>query len=485
MLIALTAPSAVNGMQAQRGFSTDYDEWAKFGVSGWSGDDVLPYFRKLEADQDFSGPNHGDNGPIKVKRIPENDWSELTLAFRDALDKRGLPRLTDLNAQTGDGAGPTPINADGGARISSASAYLGADVRRRSNLTIMANTSVKRIHFDGRRAVAVETDTGTVINASTIIVSAGAIQSPALLLRSGIGPAGELAQAGITPVADRRGVGRNLVNHPFLIVSSFIRKPGRQHNWKHVRNPATMFVRYSSKADGEPSDMVLSLYERNYSLLEADPLGRQIAQTMVTMNRSYSRGTIRLNDSAPDGPPRIEANVLDDPRDLSRMVEGFRMLCEIFNEKPVAPLLEYSFISDMMIGIPPTGLTAAMLKDDPIAWLVSKVGSFAMDRIPPVRRHFLSAGGRDINRILAESETLEENVRDMTGMAAHPAGTCRLGSLDDPDAVLDSRCRVIGVEGLRVVDASIFPTLMRGGPNIPTIMAAEKAADMIREDITN
>src|SRR3546814_4011357 len=112
-----------------------------------------------------------------------------------------------------------------------------------------------------------------------------------------------------------------------------------------------MFVRYSSKAFGEPSDMVLSLYERNYSLLGVDPLGRQFAQTMVTMNRSYSRGAVRLNDDEPAGAPRIEANVLGDPRDLARMVEGFRLLCEIFSEESVASLIEYSFVANMMMGI--------------------------------------------------------------------------------------------------------------------------------------
>lgn len=477
--------STVNGMQAQRGFITDYDDWSRFGVVGWSGDAVLPYFRKLEADRDFGGQNHGDCGPIPIHRTPESDWSALTLALRAALEKRGMPRLTDLNAESGDGTGPTPFNSDGGVRVSTASAYLGPEVRRRPNLTIMAETAVRKVLFEESRAVGVTTDAGAIIKAATIIVCAGAVHSPALLLRSGIGPVEELKQAGISPVADRRGVGRNLVNHPFLIASSYVRKAGRQRDWRRVRNPATMFVRYSSKALGEPSDMVLSLYERNYSLLENDRLGRQMAQTMVTMNRSYSRGAIRLNNDDPDGAPRIEANVLSDPRDLARMVEGFQLLCEIFSEEPVASLIEYSFVANMMMGIPPSGLTAAMLRDDPGAWLISQIGSLAMDWVPAIRRHFLAAGGREINSILADPQALETAVRDMAAMAAHPAGTCRLGSMDDPEAVLDSRCRVIGVEGLRVVDASIFPTLMRGGPNIPTIMAAEKAADMILEDLAN
>lgn len=475
--------STVNGMQAQRGFITDYDDWASFGVVGWSGSDVLPYFRKLEADNDFNGPDHGNAGPIELHRTPDTDWSPLTTALRTALEKRGLPRIADLNTQVGDGTGPTPFNARDGVRISTASAYLGTEVRQRKNLTIMARTAVRHIIFEGQNAVAVATEAGTTIKGAMVVVSAGAIHSPTLLLRSGIGPADELAEVGVTAIANRRGVGRNLVNHPFLIVSSFIRPHGRQRNWRRVRNPATMFARYSSTAFGEPSDMVISLYERNYSLLRADPLGRQIAQTMVTMNRSYSRGTVRLNDAATSSIPRIDANVLGDPRDLARMVEGFKLLCAVFSEEPVSSLLEYSFVSNMMMGIPPSRLTAAMLRDDPAAWLVSRVGGLAMDYLPAIRRHFLAAGGRDINDILADQESLETVVRDMAAMAAHPAGTCRMGSLTDPDAVLDSRCRVIGVEGLRVVDASIFPSLMRGGPNIPTIMAAEKAADMILEDL--
>src|SRR3546814_18484028 len=141
--------------------------------------------------------------------------------------------------------------------------------------------------------------------------------------------------------------------------------------------------------------MVLSLYERNYSLLGVDPLGRQFAQTMVTMNRSYSRGAVRLNDDEPAGAPRIEANVLGDPRDLARMVVGFRLLCEFFREEPVTSMIEYSFVANMMMGIPQTGLTAATLRADPGSWLLSRVGSHAMTWVPGLRRDYLTAGVRE------------------------------------------------------------------------------------------
>jgi 5-(hydroxymethyl)furfural/furfural oxidase len=474
--------STINGMHAQRGLPRDYDEWRQQGVDGWGWDDVLPYFKKLETDVDFDGPMHGKDGPIEIRRVPERSWSKLTLALREALDKRGVPRLQDFNAEKGDGTAPTPLSNGRDARISTSMAYLTSAVRTRANLRIMANTEVLRVTFQGRAVTGVEIPGGKNLRASNVMLCAGAIHSPGLLLRSGIGPGTELQLAGIAPIADRPGVGRNLLNHPILTISSHVRPAGRQHHFRTVRPPVPMIVRYSSELPGEATDLVLNLWERVPGPLANDPLGRQLSQLMVILNKSHSQGLVQLNPAQPNGPLKIQARILSDPRDLERMVGGFRMVCQILTEDPVASLIDYPHIGNMALGIAPDYLTLKLLHDNRVARVVSSLGAFGMDYLPGFRGKYMRKAGRDIASILAEPSKLPEFIRKVTSMGGHPAGTCRLGREDQPDAVVDSRCCVIGVEGLRVVDASIFPTLMTAGTNVPAIMVGEKGAEMALQD---
>jgi 5-(hydroxymethyl)furfural/furfural oxidase len=375
------------------------------------------------------------------------------------------------------------LNNSKDARMSTSVAYLTPSVRGRGNLRIMAKTEVLRLNLDGRRLIGVDIDGGRTLRAANVVVCAGAINTPALLLRSGIGPAEQLKEAGVAVAADRPGVGRNLRNHPILNVSSHIKRGGRQHNFRSVRPPCPMIVRYSSRLPGVAStDMVLNLWERSPGPLENDPMGRQLAQLMVILNKSHSQGEVRLNPADPMGPPRIAANILGDHRDLNRMVAGFHMVCDMLREEPMASLIDHAFISNMALGIAPDALTLKLLQDNRRARLLSIALSVAMDYVPGLRGKAMRDAGRDIASILAEPEKLPDFVRSVTAMGGHPAGTCRLGGSEDLEAVVDSRCRVIGVEGLRIVDASIFPTLMTAGTNVPVIMSAEKAADMAIQD---
>jgi 5-(hydroxymethyl)furfural/furfural oxidase len=474
--------STINGMHAQRGLPRDYDEWRQFGVEGWGWEDLLPYFKKLESDFDFGGPLHGKDGPIEIRRVPEMQWSKLTLALREALDKRGVPRLQDFNAERGDGMAATPLSNGPQARMSTSVAYLTSAVRARANLGILTNTHVNRVALDGRRVTGVEIGDGKTMRSANVIVCAGAIHSPALLLRSGIGPGRDLREAGIATVADRPGVGRNLINHPILTVSSHVKRAGRQHNFRSVRPPVPMIVRYSSQTPGESTDMVLNLWERLPGPLADDPLGRQLSQLMIILNKSHSQGVVQLNPAEPLGPVKIKANILGDSRDLERMVSGFRMVCEILSEKPVADFIDHSFIDNMALGIPPDAITMKMLQDNGTARLISTMGALSADYMPGMRKKSMRKAGRDIASILAEPNALPEFIRKVTSMGGHPAGTCRLGGTNQTDAVVDSRCRVIGIDGLRVVDASIFPTMMTAGTNVPAIMAGEKGAYMALED---
>ena len=228
--------SMINGMHAQRGLPRDYDGWREQGVTGWGWSDVLPFFRKLENDHDFSGPEHGQDGPIDIMRVPEDRWSPLSHAFRDTLTAKGAASFEDLNSFHGDGVGPVPLNTSP-TRRASALAYLDEKVRLRPNLTILPETSVRRLIFEGKRVKGVEIDEASsqrMIAAGDTIVSCGAIHSPLLLLRSGIGPGQQISDAGVELIADRAGVGRNLSNHSMFSMSALVAPSGRA---AHTQGP--------------------------------------------------------------------------------------------------------------------------------------------------------------------------------------------------------------------------------------------------------
>lgn len=475
--------SSINGMHGQRGVPRDYDEWRQLGVVGWGWDDVLPYFKRMETDLDIHDEKHGDSGPVSVCRVPEDKWSPLTLALREVFDARGLPRLKDANAGDGDGTMATTLSNSADARASSAIAYLTRDVRARSNLHIMSDTKVARILFDGQRVSGVRLQNGRAIKAENVFVCAGALQTPGLLLRSGIGPAADLREAGIDVVADRPGVGNNLLSHPTIMVVSHLKRAGRQLDLS-VRPPVPMLVRYSSGYPGcPPTDMQINLWERNPGPLKNDPLNRQMSWFMILLQKSYSTGFVRLDPASPDAPLNIDFKLLVDDRDRGRIVDAFRMCSDILLRGPLAPLVNESFIPNMSLGKAPDGMTARLLTDTLQAKLISTVGAFAMDYIPGVRAAAMRDAGLDIRTALARSESeIEELMKQIVNPSGHPAGTCRMGDPERRETVLDSRCRVIGVEGLRVVDASIFPTLMNGGTNFPVLMAAEKVSAMAIED---
>jgi 5-(hydroxymethyl)furfural/furfural oxidase len=474
--------STVNGMHAQRGLARDYAEWQQLGARGWNWDGVLPYFKKLENDLDFAGPSHGKDGPISISRIAQNNWSRLTLALHEALQKEGIRDLQDFNADDGDGMAPTPLNNDRETRISAATAYLTQAVRARRNLEVRSGVTVRRVLIENNRARGVEIE-GQQWLAREVILSAGAIHSPALLLRSGIGPGRMLQESGIPIVCERAGVGRNLRNHPFFSITCHLTPGGRQHRFRVVRQPVPMIVRYSSKLSGcESTDMVLNLWERIPGPLADDPFGRQLAQMMVLLNKSHSLGEIALNPANPFGSPRIVGNILGDESDVERMVGAFKFVSRLLTSMPMARFVDHCFVDKMALGSPPDAMTLKLLQDNRRARMLSGAASFVLDYVPGMRRKVLAESGTSVDRLLADADRLPEVLRKISNPGGHPMGTCRMGDGADSQAVTDSDCRVIGIDGLRVVDASIFPTPITGGTNIPVIMAAEKAADIMLRD---
>lgn len=467
--------SSINSMHAQRGLPADYEEWRQFGVVGWGWNDVLPFFKRLETDCDFHNDMHGSSGPIHIRRVPEQDWSGLSRAMAAAMTRRGYRQLEDINGDTGDGFGAVPLNFVGTRRLSSATAYLTADVRKRPNLQIITDAEVSSLLIEQQRVVGATFQAAgqtQSIRAGETIVSAGAIHTPALLLRSGIGPAADLQAAGITPVLDRPGIGAILNNHALVVLSAHIKRSARAQ--RHVAPPSSMLLRYSSGMPGCPeTDMLLNVWERLINPLRWDPLGHQLATFFPTINKPASTGSIRLNSSRTLD---IKFNLLDDPRDMDRMVACVKLLHALLNDTAVAPLVNVAFAPAF------TPLTQALMQNNAKAQLLSAAGAAVLSGPDALRERALRDAGTPLDQLIADEEKLRTTIKYSIIASGHVSGTCRMGDPADRNTVTDSRCKLVGVDGLRVVDASIFPTLMAAGTNLSVMMAAEKAAAMIVED---
>jgi len=468
--------SAINGMHAQRGAPLDYDEWERFGVRGWSWNEVLETFKQVETDRDFAGSLHGRSGPLEIERIPESDWGPLSLATRAVLQTRGIPNVADLNAEYGEGVGAVPLNVRANARMSAAQAFLTAEVRQRPNLAILDRVEVVRLRAQGTAIVGADfkrNGTSGRLSAAETILCSGAIHTPLLMLRSGIGPARELRQAGIEVIADRSGVGKNLQNHPMLIVSAHLRAAGRRA--RHIRPPCVMLARYSSHLGNAPdADMLLNVYDRSFAI-GSGALANQIGHIMLIANKVYSTGEVALNPAEPDQGPKIAFNMLEHESDRQRMVAGLRQIASLVKQEPMAGLIDEAFLSL------PTPSNQVLFSDSMAGHLYGTAASWALGGPGFLRRRLLRNGVVHLED-LHEPGAFEAAVAQYALPGGHVCGTCRMGSASDPSAVTDSRGRVLGVEGLRVADTSLFPTLMMAGTNLPAIMTGERIAQMILEE---
>lgn len=470
--------ASVNGMHAQRGFPEDYDEWNDL-VSGWTWQDVLPYFIKLEAADwahgDAHEDVHGKDGPIRLQQVPREHWSKLSQALADAFARRNVPYSKDINSDTGPSHGPLQLNMHGAQRVSAASAYLTAAVRARPNLRILSETEVLRLVVKDRRVLGVEgrsRGSAVTLFSRRTIVCAGGLLSPALLLRSGIGAAAELRAAGIEVIADRPGVGRNLRTHPMFNLTVALRSAGRRTG--RSVPAATMVARYSSGVSGcEHSDMILNVWERITAPNLRHPLGTWLANLQVLVNKPVSVGTVQLHADASRA-PSVHFDFGRDRRDVERLTSAIRLIHSMLAEPQLRPLVTEA------LWVKPTPVYGLLMQPGLSAELLSIAGAAVMAGPGPLRRAVLQRFGAMLTKQIAASAELEAWVKQGMVLASHFVGTCRLGRVDDPNAVVDDRCQVIGVNGLSVVDASIFPTVMRAGTNLPVIMAAEKAADLLR-----
>jgi 5-(hydroxymethyl)furfural/furfural oxidase len=462
--------SSVMGMIALRGTPDDYAEWVEHGAAGWGWDNVLPFFNKLEHDLDFAGPLHGAAGPTPIRRTPPEQWAPLSRAVHRYALERQMPHVADMNGDFRDGYGSLPMSNTPERRASAAICYLDAAVRARPNLTIACPATVTGFIRDGQRIAGVAAMVDgqpQELRAADTILCAGALHSPALLLRAGIGPAADLRALGIEVVADLPGVGRNLQNHALLFIAAHLRRGARQS--PAVRpHPMTCF-RYSSGFPGMPvSDMYIAAHSKS----SWNALGASIANFNATLFKPRARGRVTLQDN-PAAPPRIEFNFAGEEMDLMRLMDGFRRIVELVSYQPIQELCTTVFpvrFTDRIRRLNQLNRANA-IKSTLIAGVLDAVPGLS-DIV------FGQLTGRrvDLKALIADREALAEHVRQNVAGTFHVCGTCRMGRADDPDTVVDTQGRVRGLAGLRVVDASIMPTIPRGNTNIPTIMVAEKIA---------
>ena len=445
---ALGGSSAINAMVYVRGHRSDYDHWATLGNAGWSYGEVLPYFRRAEGNQRFGGPFHGREGPLSVDD-PRTD-SPFHDIFLQAAREAGFALNDDFNGAEQEGLGIYQVTQRNGERCSAARAYLHPVMARRPNLVVCTQATARRIIFEGRRASGLEIiqqGHARVLKARReVIVCAGALQSPQLLMVSGVGDAAQLARQGVPIVQHLPGVGANLQDHidfafccklPNVALAGvslrggvrLLREIGR---WRRERRgllstnfaEAGGFVRLGTQSPAPDIQFMLIT-------AMVDDHGRRLhaghgLSLHVTLLRPASRGSITIAGPSVDTPPVIDPNFYGDASDLERMVQGFRL-------------------GRRLLAAP----------------------AFASR----ITRELYSADARTDEQVRAVLRARSDTVY-------HPVGTCRMGR--DAGAVVDAQLRVHGVQALRVVDASVMPTIVGGNTNAPTIMIAERAADLIR-----
>lgn len=467
--------SSINGQLANRGSPRDYDEWEQRGASGWRWDNVLPYFRKIERDIDFDGPLHGTEGRIPVRRVFPENWSDYAKAVAEAFKLAGYRYVPDQNGEFQDGYYPLAMSNLYDRRVSAAVGYLGPTVRQRDNLSVITDAQVSELLFEDTRCVGIRAmveGKSAEFRGNEVILCCGAIHSPAMLLRAGIGPIGHLRDLGIEVRAGRPGVGQRLMDHPSISVASFL-KPGSRKN-PYSKRSLHLGMRFSSEVEGAPpGDMALTA--SNKSAWHA--IGDRIAVITLWVNKTFSdAGQVRLSSADWRQEPMVDFNLLSDHRDLIRLAKGFRQIAALHELPPLRAITSDAFPASFTDKIRKVGTYNTKNQ------ILTMIGAAFMDG-PSVLRKAIIRGfvmeSAGLVQALHDDEALETYIKRAAVGVWHCSCSCRMGAADDPMAVTDPQGRVYGVNGLRVVDASIFPVVPCANTNFPTMMTAEKIADDI------
>lgn len=466
--------SSISGMAALRGVPDDYDGWAAVGAAGWDWSSVLPFFRRLESDRDFAGPLHGDAGPVPVRRHAAAEWPPFCAAVGEAAARLGWDLVEDMNADFRDGYGRLPLSADESARASAATAYLDAGCRARANLRIECGATAERLLFEGSRCVGVAFRRGAArheLHARRVVLAAGAIHSPALLMRSGVGPEEHLAGLGLPLVAALPGVGANLQNHPVVYLATHLAPTARQA--PGMRPQFNSALRWSSGSPGAGhADMLANVVNKS----SWHGLGEAIAGIGVMLMQPRSRGTVRLSAADPSSLPTVRFAMASEPADFERLVDGVRLALRLMRDDAVRELRHELFAAGYSPVVRRLNAPGAANRQ------LTRLLAAALDG-PDWLRHgairFGIAGGEPPESRMGEPGWAPAVVRRRGFGTYHVAGTCRIGSPDDEGAVVDPGCSVLGTEGLSVVDASIMPTVPRANTFLPVTMVAERAAELL------
>jgi 5-(hydroxymethyl)furfural/furfural oxidase len=470
--------SSINGQLANRGAPADFEEWVARGARGWGWKDVLPFYKKVERDMDFDGPLHGKEGRIPVRRIFPEHWTEHAKASAKAFHEAGFEYLPDQNGEWKNGYYPITISNAYERRVSAAIGYLDPATRQRPNLKISTDTQVAELLFEGKRCVGVVArvkGARTEFRAREVILSCGAIHSPAHLLRAGIGPVGHLKDLGLEVRAALAGVGQRLMDHPSISVSAFVKPHARINEF--TRRHIHVGLRYSSNMPGmhEGDMFVVSVTKSAWHAV-----GERIASFLTAVYHTCSeRGEVKLTSRDWREEPLVEFNLLSDRRDLERLMEAFRMLGKLYTMPAMQAATSDPFPASYSERVRSVGVVNARNK------LITGIAGRLLDGPAALRtyliRNFITEGFK-FEEVMGDDEACEAFVRKAAIGVWHASCSCRMGADGDPMAVTDPQGRVRGVEGLRVVDASIFPLVPCANTNFPTLMTAEKIADGIVQE---
>jgi 5-(hydroxymethyl)furfural/furfural oxidase len=466
--------SSVMGMIALTGLPSDYDQWEAMGARDWGWRDVAPYFRAMTCDLDRPGSERNSEPPNIIHRLPRDKWPLYMRRIESALLARGMKSLPDVNATPEDGFFAVPLSQDN-ERATSARCYLGPQARARPNLTIMTGTRALRLRVENGRACGVHAERGgeaVALSASEVVLCAGAVHSPALLLRTGIGPANELKALGIVPLADRRGVGRNYQNHPLLHFALALKPHSRLA--QADRHYTMTGLRFSSNLAGCPGgDLFLYFVGR----VSERAFGARMGMVAAAVYAPFSRGSVTLRSREPDVPPDISQCLLSDPRDAERMVMAARLAQSLIGDAAVRDCFDEAYLL-------PRDPPLRLINGRGVAGAIKGVAAAAVLASPPLLRRAVVKRTIRPGRLIADkngSKPLDgREILAASGTMFHPSCTCAMGREDDEAAVVDPKCCVYGVRGLRVADASVMPKVPSANTNFPTIMIAERVADFIR-----
>ncbi len=416
---------SINGQVFLRGIPQDFDDWASWGNEEWSYTKVLPYFRKAETDLDIKDDFHGTDGPLPISRKVGETWPVIQSAFHTACLQNGFDTTDDMNGVEPTGVGVVPMNNQKGVRMSTAITHL-APMRHHLNLTIRGNVFARKILIENRQVTGVEVESGGevfTVESNKVVLSAGALKSPHILMLSGIGPKDQLDEYGIDVLQNTPGVGANLRNHPISPISFRVKEGIKlQPDASGVR----IALRYTAKGSVDSNDMMMTTSSL-FSPFTGEMLPDRIGRISCVIELPAGAGFVRLNSADPAVQPKFDYRYFSHPEDMRRMRDGIRLAVKMLETDA------YKNVSD--------------------------------GRVTPTEG------------ILTDDDALDLWIRQTVGSARHVSGTCKIGPDSDPMAVVDQQCRVKGLQGLWIADSSVMPQVPRANANATAIMIGERVAE--------